>query len=169
MYMYDKNFTTSQSKDASISGKLLTNAWSNWFPGGNACESLDDCLCIRPSIKNCLLFSYLSMKFGLGSLLSEVWAVSFILFPRFTSGRVRWWCWLTFGAGVLHFLIVVGQPWAPCACSWCGGAGGHNVSLDYHLSFILPLSTDWNSVSKSRTNQININGINLTWVTAERR
>ena len=49
-----------------------------------------------------------------------------------------------------------------------GEGGGHNVSLDYHFSSFLPLSTDFNAVSKGNLNQNNNSDASLIWITAER-
>ena len=113
---------------------------------------LDECLCIKPSVKNvyCLLTYPRNLAFW--SLLSEFWAVSLIVFFFFAIlGRVRWWCWVTFGAG-RPAVLDNGRARALSACSRLMGRGvGVTMVLSPIISLsFLPLSIDWNAISTGR-------------------
>ena len=96
------------------------------------------------------------MKFGLGSLLSEFWAVSFILFTWVMSGRVRGWCWVTFGAG-RSAPFDNGRTTLGPLCSQLvrrGGGGGVTIFLStimISLLFSLSLPTEMQSQRAVKT------------------
>ena len=74
------------------------------------------------------------------------WVASFRILGRFLQSFYLGYEWsgqVTFGAGRPALFDNGRATLGPLACRWCdGGGGGHNVSLNYHLSFIRRLSTD---------------------------
>ena len=73
------------------------------------------------------------------------WVASFRILGRFLQSFYLGYEWsgqVTFGAGRPALFDSGRATLGPLACRWCDGGGGHNVSLNYHLSFIRRLSTD---------------------------
>ena len=74
------------------------------------------------------------------------WVASFRILGRFLQSFYLGYEWsgqVTVGAGRPALFDNGRATLGPLACRWRdGGGGGHNVSLNYHLSFIRRLSTD---------------------------